>query len=160
MKKELEEKLKKVLKMLTLEAKKNKKNSIYIYGKTGVGKTTLLNYLYENGIKAKKRKIVMSDFFEKLLKEQKENVSYSDTLDFYKKQQILFIDDFGVERYSEWKQDIVYNILNYRYENNLRTFLTSNLNLKEVEEKYNDRISSRLKGMCYVRGLVGEDKRK
>ena len=45
-----------------------------------------------------------------------------------------FIDDIGAESVSTWSRDeILGTILQYRMENNLTTFFTSNLTIDELE---------------------------
>ena len=63
----------------------------------------------------------------------------------------LVLDDLGSEYYSNkgWFLARLYNILGYRYDNLLRTIITTNLSKKEVLKRYDD---ARLH-----RRLVGED---
>lgn len=159
----IKDKIEGTAKAINEEKEKANKRSIYLYGTTGVGKTTILKCFWDNiklgGYKTKSF-IILSDFFDKLLKLQAEKGTYLYDLDETKKKDILFIDDLGVEKYSEFREEIIYKIINYRYENNLPTIISSNLSIKELEAKYSDRISSRISGMCLVKRLVGEDKRQ
>ena len=72
---------------------------------------------------------------------------------------ILLIDDFGAEKTTEWNIEIMYRLVNYRYEHELPTFFASNLSLQELSEKSCDRVASRISEMCEVVEMVGEDKR-
>ena len=48
---------------------------------------------------------------------------------------LLLIDDIGAEALTSWNRDeILCPLLQYRMDNNLTTFFTSNLNLKDLEE--------------------------
>ena len=50
------------------------------------------------------------------------------------KSPLLLIDDIGAERLTDWARDeILGTILQYRMDNKLPTFFTSNLNLQELE---------------------------
>ena len=52
---------------------------------------------------------------------------------------ILFIDDLGNEYKSKWTiQEALINILNYRYENNKPTVITSNYDLDGLFKAYVD----------------------
>ena len=53
----------------------------------------------------------------------------------------------------------MYRLINYRYENMLRTFFASNLSLQELAERSGDRIASRIAEMCDIIEIGGEDKR-
>ena len=46
-----------------------------------------------------------------------------------------------------------------RYREELRTIITSNLSIEEIQEKLDDRIASRIVGMCRVCILQGRDRR-
>jgi len=73
--------------------------------------------------------------------------------------QILFIDDIGSEKLTDYSRSVLYNIINYYDENELNIFLSSNLTLSEISKNIDERISSRIAGMCKVVKLNGEDKR-
>ena len=74
---------------------------------------------------------------------------------------VLVIDDFGVQRDSAWEQETLYNLIDARYEGEKFTIITSNNNpektLKELSE---GRILSRLREMCRILELSGEDNRE
>ena len=53
---------------------------------------------------------------------------------------LLVMDDFGTQNATEWAQEKLFQILNYRYINKLPLVVTTNLMLNEMEP----RISSRL----------------
>lgn len=79
--------------------------------------------------------------------------------------EILIIDDFGMEKISDWANEKFYQILNERYVRRKVTIFTSNEKL--CESKYDERIISRLKENCYevdfpeesVRELLAEQKK-
>jgi len=52
-----------------------------------------------------------------------------------KNTEILLIDDIGAENVTPWSRDEVLSpILQYRMDNNLKTFFTSNLNIEDLEK--------------------------
>lgn len=72
----------------------------------------------------------------------------------------LFIDDFGVEKVTEWTLQTVYIILNTRYEQQLKTTFTSNYTINDICNMYGERISSRVVGMVdLVAQFKGGDRR-
>ena len=60
--------------------------------------------------------------------------SFTETFELIKTSEILLIDDIGAETVTNWSRDeILGTILQYRMENNLTTFFTSNLTIEELE---------------------------
>jgi len=77
----------------------------------------------------------------------------------YTSYEYLVLDDFGVEKTSEWARQTLDYII-YERDNNLKPMvITSNLSLDEIAEKIDGRISSRLAGMGKVIQLKGTDYR-
>jgi len=72
---------------------------------------------------------------------------------------LLFLDDIGSEKMSDWVAETFYLILNWRYNENLPTIFTSNLPIAELAERVGDRTASRIVEMCDVVELGGEDRR-
>lgn len=72
---------------------------------------------------------------------------------------LLFIDDIGAEKVSEWVEEVIYLIVNTRYENNVPIVFTSNYPLSGIAEKVGERVASRIKEMCHIVKLDGEDRR-
>jgi DNA replication protein DnaC len=83
--------------------------------------------------------------------------SLSDNLILHKN--LLFIDDLGAEKVTEWVEEVVYLIINTRYENNIPIVITSNYPLSKIAELVGDRVASRIKEMCHVVEIKGEDRR-
>lgn len=61
--------------------------------------------------------------------------------------EVLIIDDFGTERVTDWVKDKFYEIINSRYVDKKVTIFTSNEPIEGL--KYEDRITNRIKEMCY-----------
>ena len=72
---------------------------------------------------------------------------------------IMFIDDMAVEKSTDWNDEILYRLINYRSENMLETHFASNLTLQELSEKKGDRIASRVAGMVIPKLITGRDRR-
>lgn len=72
---------------------------------------------------------------------------------------VLFLDDIGTEKTTDWAQQTLYSIIDYRYREMLQTVITSNLSLNELSDKTGDRITSRIAEMCRVIELKGKDRR-
>ncbi len=60
---------------------------------------------------------------------------------------LLVIDDLGQQKMGEdWLDDILFRIIDYRYQHKLVTLITSNIELKKL--RLDDRVSDRLNKMC------------
>lgn len=86
-------------------------------------------------------------------------VSEKAVIDKYSWVDVLVLDDLGAEKTSDWVLQTLYTIMDRRYREELRTIITSNLNIEEIEEKLDDRIASRVISMCRVCILRGRDRR-
>jgi DNA replication protein DnaC len=86
-------------------------------------------------------------------------ISEKAIIDKYSWTDVLILDDLGVEKTSPWVLQTLYTIIDRRYREELRTIITSNLAIEEIPEKLDDRIASRIVGMCRVCILQGGDRR-
>jgi DNA replication protein DnaC len=76
---------------------------------------------------------------------------------------LLVIDDLMAERKTEYMQEIVFNVIDSRYNANLPTIVTSNLTadaIKNPADLAYQRIFSRLLEMCLPVEVKGEDRRR
>jgi DNA replication protein DnaC len=74
---------------------------------------------------------------------------------------VLIVDDFGIQRDSPWEQETLYNLVDSRYEAEKFTIFTSNNNpIEAMKELSNGRILSRIREMCYILELSGQDHRE
>ena len=69
------------------------------------------------------------------------------------------IDDLGAEKTTDFVRQTLYYIVNEREQNELPIIVTSNYTLKDLAAKFDERISSRLAGMCKQVKLTGTDRR-
>jgi len=73
---------------------------------------------------------------------------------------LLVLDDLGKEKWSEWVEQTLYDIINYRYIHELPTVITSNLVLKELAEAIGLACYSRLRERGAFICVRGEDYRR
>ncbi len=122
--------------------KEEKGKGIFLTGSFGSGKTYLIAALF-NELSKKNIKstiIYYPEFLRSLKASFKDD--YQEKFDYVKKSPILLIDDIGAENCSSWNRDeILSPILQYRMEEELPTFFTSNFNLKELEEHLSNTFS-------------------
>lgn len=87
----------------------------------------------------------------------KNNSDYRDVL--LETGKVLVLDDIGVEKVTEFVEEFMYLLINRQYEKVYPIVITSNLPLSKLAERLGDRIVSRIKEMCEIVELKGEDKR-
>lgn len=85
--------------------------------------------------------------------------SESSIIERYGTYPVLIIDDFGAEQVTDWTLTTLYSLVDSRYRDMRRTFITSNLSLADLSAQTSDRITSRLAEMCRVVRLSGSDRR-
>lgn len=69
---------------------------------------------------------------------------YLDTLKLLIDDPFLMIDDLGSCGVNEWREEIIFNILDQRYNSMLPTIITSNFSVAEFKKTFHGRIASRL----------------
>ena len=114
----------------------NDKKGLFLHGSFGSGKTYLISALLNELAKKNYKCVVV--YYPEMLSKLKSTFdtdnNYNDLLLEIKTSDILLLDDIGAETVTNWSRDeILGTILQYRMENNLSTFITSNLNLEELE---------------------------
>ena len=73
---------------------------------------------------------------------------------------LLLLDDLGAAKGSEWTEEILYRLVNDRYEAMLPGLFTSNVPAPELRDALGDRVASRLAEMCKQVALRGPDRRR
>lgn len=141
------------------------KLNIVICGQTGTGKTFLTECIADRLMKNSKVVLFTTAFAlnNNLLNYHTTfNESRTQILDPYLTSEVLIIDDLGTEpMFKNVTQEYLYLLLNERQLNNLATIITTNLEPKDIQERYGERIFSRLanKKTSILLNLEGEDLR-
>jgi DNA replication protein DnaC len=135
--------------------------SLLLLGPTGVGKTyaafgALRRYV-EAGGSAAVKVATAADLYAEL--RPRPGVDSEDVFGRYAKAPVLFIDDLGAAKSSEWVEEINYRLINYRWNHQLATLITSNVPPKQLGDYLGERVASRLTGMCERVVLKGVDRR-
>ena len=136
--------------------------STFIYGRVGSGKTIKAIYLmlneasncfinrqphYVKFISVPELLLEFKNIYNKTGGEITEN----ELVEYYSTYPLLVLDDIGVEKITGWSFQLLYIIINRRYENLMKTIFTSNFSLSELAEKLgDDRIPSRIQQMCKI----------
>lgn len=142
---------------------------LYLHGNFGCGKTYLIaatfNELSNNGYKTS---II---FWPEFVRDMFSN-DFKESMEYVKNVDLLLIDDLGAENLTAYNRDeILCPILQYRMDNKLTTFITSNLDIKElnnhlstskngVEEIKAGRIISRIEQLTVDMEMISKNLRK
>lgn len=151
---EIGERAKQILGKYCLNIVKNVESgySLYLYGDNTTGKTAtacavLIEYLIQKALTVKQEPQGLFVVVPELLNQIRDSFNSDDyewLLTDIKNIPLLVMDDIGSERSTEWAQEQLFEIINYRYSNNLATIYTSNVSVKMLEDLLGRRISSRL----------------
>lgn len=156
-------------------------DSVFMYGPRGVGKTHYLCACIKQEIFRREYRFYVAQTIDPCDFPPQEKIRFlpvpelmllfkqsyspgaveteSDVLGRLASCDVLGLDDMGAERVSDWSIQMLYLLIDRRYREMKKTYITSNLSLREIAEKLDDRISSRLAEMCEVMKFQGEDRR-
>jgi DNA replication protein DnaC len=70
-----------------------------------------------------------------------EDVTFEERFDQVRNAPLLILDDFGTQSATPWAREKLFQILNFRYINQLPTVVTTNLLLEEIEGRMRSRLS-------------------
>ena len=114
---------------------KNKSmKGLFLHGSFGSGKTFLIAALF-NELKISKNVASEIVYFPELLRTLRDDFNLLEQkINYLKDIPLLLIDDLGAENVTSWGRDeILGAILQYRMNEGMPTFVTSNLNISELE---------------------------
>jgi DNA replication protein DnaC len=145
---------------------------MWLMGNTGTGKTTLGMLVAKMALAAGKTVAVY--FTPKLLTQIRQTYQATDSEDAYEaffkrltSVDLLYIDDLGSERHTDWVVEQLYALVNERYENQRSMLVTSNASQdveegrRQLEEQIGSRTVSRLIEICDdPLPLFGPDRRE
>ncbi len=151
---------------------KEPKKGLYLCGSFGSGKTYLIAAMF-NEIARQDEKVAII-YWPEFLRDLKAsfNDDFAVKYNSIKKVSLLLIDDIGAENSTSWARDeILGPLLQYRMEEKLSTFFTSNLNLEELEVHFSNtnykteqvkarRIIERIKQLSIEMKMVSKNKRQ
>ncbi len=152
----------------------DKPKGLYLHGSFGSGKTYLIAALFNEMARRGVRSTLI--YYPEFLRSLKasfnaENNDFEDRFDYVKKSPLLLLDDIGAENVTPWSRDeILSPILQYRMDENLPTFFTSNLTIEELEKNLAitssgvdslkaRRIVERIKQLTITESLISKNRR-
>jgi len=129
---------------------------LFLIGPPGTGKSILASMILNELIITRKMQCryvkISRDFYAQIRatfnsdSSQRTETVFNDIA----RQDVLVIDDFGVQSDSEWEQRMLYDLIDARYEAELPTIITSNIELETVRNLFKGRIYSRLTEMLHL----------
>lgn len=148
------------------------KKGLYLHGNFGCGKTYMIAAMFNELARKNVKSAII--FWPEYIRDLKASFDsdFKEKFNYIKKVPLLLIDDIGAENNSAWARDeVLGTILQYRMDNDLTTFFTSNFTIEELEtvlsetSKGNDiiksrRIIERIKCLTNELSLVSVNKRK
>ena len=145
-----------------------KPKGIYLYGSFGAGKSYLISALFNDLAQNNVKSVIVH--VPELIRSIKDSFDkdYSDRFDEVMNAELLLLDDIGAEYLTPWSRDEVLEpILQYRMDQELPTFFTSNYSNKEIEDHFTingdklkaKRIIERINQVSTPIELVGKNRR-
>jgi DNA replication protein DnaC len=145
---------------------------MWLMGNTGTGKTTLGMLVAKTALS--EGRTVAVYFTPKLLTQIRQTYQATESEDSYDaffrrltSVDLLYIDDLGAERHTDWVVEQLYALVNERYENQRSMLVTSNAGKdveegrKQLEDQIGSRTVSRLIEICNdPLPLFGPDRRE
>ncbi len=141
-----------------------KSPSLFMHGATGLGKTHL-SLAIANVVTEKGMGVIYSsapNLFGELEREHfsRQNPNERTFEKELFETDLLIIDDLGVEFSTQFTVSCVYNIINSRILSGKPTIISTNLTPAELEDKYTQRITSRIIGSYISLKFTGRDIRQ
>ena len=137
-------------------------HGLILWGKVGTGKSYFAACI-ANALMEREISVCMTNFaaiLNDLAASYKDRNEYISRLCSFP---LLILDDFGMERGTEYGLEQVYNVIDSRYRSGKPLIVTTNLTLEELrnpEDTAHARIYDRLTEMCSPVCITGENFRK
>lgn len=140
----------------------NSYSNILFYGDTGVGKTFLSNCIAKELLDTSHSVIYLTaielfKIFEKEDFNRKESSELPFESNYILDCDLLIIDDLGTETGTAYTNSRLFYIINERILRRKSVIISTNLNGADIDNRYSERISSRLASSYKIFKLYGDD---
>lgn len=133
--------------------------NLLLTGSSGLGKTHL-SLAIANVVLKKGYHVIYGsaqNLINEVSRETFDRSGSTEKIDALNTCDLLIIDDLGTEFATQLSVSTVYNIINTRMMRGLSTVISTNLNIKQISEAYNERVASRIIGSYTVCPCFGND---
>jgi DNA replication protein DnaC len=147
-------------------------SGLLLCGPVGVGKTHLAVAILAELVETKLVRGIFCDFTDLLERLQGSYARASEEsagaiLDPYRDTELLVLDELGARRPTDWARDVLYGLLNTRYNQKRLTIITTNFGdqvaqpgAETLEMRVGIPVRSRLAEMCVLVPMSGPDYRR
>lgn len=138
-------------------------DNLLFYGRAGTGKTFLINCIAKELIEKSYSVIYLSavQFFDLMadysFRRSNSSVYSQISINELLNCDLLIIDDLGTEMSNAFTDSALFDCLNERLIHQKSTIISTNLSLKDLQEKYEERIFSRTAGNYTPLKVFGDD---
>lgn len=137
------------------------RGNILIYGETGLGKTFLTNCIAKELLDNGHSVLYLSanELFEGILAEYLMNrkTELEELYNYIYNSELLVIDDLGTELTNNFVLSQLFEIINQRKIIGLSTLISTNLSMKQLRDRYSERIMSRIIADYTVFNIYGDN---
>lgn len=151
---------------------KDTKKGLYLHGNFGSGKTYLIAAMFNELARSNVKSAIV--FWPEYIRDLKSSFDsdFKEKFNYIKKVPLLLIDDIGAENTTAWARDEIFcPLIQYRMQEELPTFFTSNLTIDELEQHFSvtknsvdiikaRRIIERVKQLTEDIEMIGKNNRK
>lgn len=143
------------------EIKNERHNSIIFMGQVGSGKTHLSMAICNKLLNEYKTPVLYMPYRETILRIKQsvsDEINYNNAIERYKKTPVLMIDDLLKGKNTEADTNILFEIINYRYLNNLPMIVSTEKTLNQLLD-FDEGVMSRLIEMAngYTVEIKGQE---
>jgi len=136
---------------------------ILFYGNTGVGKTHLASAIAIDVMRHSEMSVIVYNvvtLFRRLKEAIGKGESVNEITKKIKRARLAILDDIDKVKSTDWTKEILYDIINTRYENMLPLIVTCNSELDVLDGNIGEASMSRLYEMCRMLPMHGKDWRR